>query len=220
MNPSQFLQQFQELESNNSQVKIKSENKLLKYINFCLNHNQTKKIKFKTNHHHILPKCYFGDYSKLNNFSWNGTHLLHKDHYTAHYLLIEALDDFKMLYGFYRMNFQDVNPNKLIIEDLIPSEKFQHISEEAIRKMSETRKGVLKSKEWSKKIGEAQLGSKNHRYGKKNSEASNLKRSQTLSGNINGPQKIVKCPHCNKEGGISVMKRWHFENCRGIEPNP
>lgn len=25
--------------------------------------------------------------------------------------------------------------------------------------------------------------------------------------------KIIKCPHCNKEGG-SVMKRWHFNNCK------
>jgi hypothetical protein len=22
------------------------------------------------------------------------------------------------------------------------------------------------------------------------------------------------CPHCNKEGKGSVMKRWHFNNCK------
>ncbi len=26
-------------------------------------------------------------------------------------------------------------------------------------------------------------------------------------------QKIVICPYCCKEGGISAMKRWHFDNC-------
>jgi hypothetical protein len=26
-------------------------------------------------------------------------------------------------------------------------------------------------------------------------------------------QKIVTCPHCNKSGGISRMKQWHFDNC-------
>lgn len=27
-------------------------------------------------------------------------------------------------------------------------------------------------------------------------------------------QPIVKCPHCDKQGGQSLMKRWHFENCK------
>lgn len=24
----------------------------------------------------------------------------------------------------------------------------------------------------------------------------------------------IQCPHCNKEGNISNMKRWHFDNCK------
>jgi hypothetical protein len=27
-------------------------------------------------------------------------------------------------------------------------------------------------------------------------------------------QSIVKCPHCEKEGGINTMKQWHFERCK------
>ena len=27
-------------------------------------------------------------------------------------------------------------------------------------------------------------------------------------------QEKIVCPHCGKEGGNSVMKRWHFENCK------
>jgi hypothetical protein len=27
---------------------------------------------------------------------------------------------------------------------------------------------------------------------------------------------IVKCPHCDKEGGSRAMNRWHFDNCRNI----
>lgn len=27
-------------------------------------------------------------------------------------------------------------------------------------------------------------------------------------------KKIVKCPHCDKIGGESVMKRWHFDKCK------
>jgi len=28
------------------------------------------------------------------------------------------------------------------------------------------------------------------------------------------PHKTIKCPHCNKIGGIPAMKRWHFDNCK------
>lgn len=27
-------------------------------------------------------------------------------------------------------------------------------------------------------------------------------------------QEKVKCPHCNKEGGVGNMKRYHFDNCK------
>lgn len=27
---------------------------------------------------------------------------------------------------------------------------------------------------------------------------------------------VVRCPHCNKEGGQANMTRWHFNNCRSI----
>jgi hypothetical protein len=26
-------------------------------------------------------------------------------------------------------------------------------------------------------------------------------------------QPTIECPHCHKIGGISLMKRWHFDNC-------
>jgi hypothetical protein len=28
------------------------------------------------------------------------------------------------------------------------------------------------------------------------------------------PKQKIECPHCHKIGGINMMKRWHFENCR------
>ena len=27
------------------------------------------------------------------------------------------------------------------------------------------------------------------------------------------PQKTIVCPYCNKVGGYSGMKRYHFDNC-------
>jgi len=32
--------------------------------------------------------------------------------------------------------------------------------------------------------------------------------------NLSGPREVVKCPHCDKDGGINVMKRWHFDKCK------
>jgi len=35
-----------------------------------------------------------------------------------------------------------------------------------------------------------------------------------VMGRIGNPQKKLTCPHCNKVGGINVMHRWHFTNCK------
>ena len=29
---------------------------------------------------------------------------------------------------------------------------------------------------------------------------------------------VITCPHCNKSGGLTSMKRWHFEKCTGNRP--
>ena len=53
-------------------------------------------------------------------------------------------------------------------------------------------------------------------FGSIQSEESNRKRSQTLKGKKKPASfmKKVKCPHCEKEGIRSNMKRWHFDNCK------
>lgn len=47
--------------------------------------------------------------------------------------------------------------------------------------------------------------------GKKQSEETKLKRSQSLIG-----VKKIKytCPHCNLFGGGGAMKQWHFDKCK------
>jgi len=34
---------------------------------------------------------------------------------------------------------------------------------------------------------------------------------------LNYKHKIVTCPKCNTTGGITSMKRWHFDNCTGAK---
>jgi len=61
-----------------------------------------------------------------------------------------------------------------------------------------------------------------------------LKISKSLTGLVRGPQSQARrelssislkgrrqatltCPHCNKSGGISAMKRHHFDNCKSVK---
>jgi hypothetical protein len=85
---------------------------------------------------------------------------------------------------------------------------------ETRQKMSEAAKGVPKSDEHRQKISEAQKGENNHNFGKEVSPETRQKLSEANKGVPLGPQEQVQCPHCGKIGGISNMKRWHFDNCK------
>lgn len=54
---------------------------------------------------------------------------------------------------------------------------------------------------WRKNMSKSQKG-KNVTWGNKISESHKH------------PQKKVKCPYCEIEGGNEIMKRWHFERCK------
>ena len=54
-------------------------------------------------------------------------------------------------------------------------------------------------------------GENNPMYGKTLSEETRRKLSETRKG-ISQPK--ITCPHCMKTGGISSMKRYHFDNCK------
>jgi group I intron endonuclease len=114
-------------------------------------------------------------------------------------------------------------------------------SDETRQKISEANKGVPKSDEHKQKISEAKTGENHHMFGKNHSDETKLKMSEAQTGENNpmygkehsdetrqkmseahkgvpkGPQEQVECPHCGKIGGISAMKRWHFDNCKNEE---
>jgi len=54
----------------------------------------------------------------------------------------------------------------------------------------------------------------NANRGKKLSEETKRKLSESQKGIKRGPMEIITCPHCGKSGGNSPMKQWHFDNCR------
>jgi hypothetical protein len=124
----------------NSDLKIISKEKLIKYVEFCIENDQQEKIKFKTSHHHILPQAKglpFKNFSNLKENFWNGTHLLHKDHYYAHWLLCESVDHYSIISSFYAMNYKDLRNKRLKECELISPEEFQVIKEKKLRMHSE-----------------------------------------------------------------------------------
>ena len=111
-----------------SKIKIKSEEKLIEYIDYCLVNSIEDKIKFKSSLHHILPKAKdcFPKYINENKYQ---VHLLHKHHYYAHYILTEAIETYSQHSAFCAMNNKDIN-NRITKSDLIPLDEFQIIQEQ------------------------------------------------------------------------------------------
>ena len=80
---------FYTLKSKLLSLNIFEDNEYLdKYVDLILLNKDTKKEKFKTQKHHIIPRCYF-KYGKLNvdDSLENLVNLTYKDHILAHYYL-------------------------------------------------------------------------------------------------------------------------------------
>lgn len=82
-----------------------------------------------------------------------------------------------------------------------------------------------------KKMSEAakkRVGEKNNFFGKSHTKETRAKigrESKKRAKAIydiriekgNHPNSKVICPHCNKEGQMRAMKRWHFSNCKKLQ---
>lgn len=67
--------------------------------------------------------------------------------------------------------------------------------------------GWIVSDSRKKKLSEKMKGDKNPMWGKDHSEEA--KEKIRAANNV-----YVICPYCSKEGKNSIMKRWHFDNCK------
>jgi len=91
--------------------------------------------------------------------------------------------------------------------------KSTHPDKETRRKLSESRRGRKigpLSEEHRLKLSESLKGNKNC-VGKKLSEEHRRKLSESMKQII---RPKVECPFCGKVGGISLMTRYHFDNCK------
>lgn len=85
------------------------------------------------------------------------------------------------------------------------------LSDEHKSKLSATSKGKPKTSNHKSNISKPLKG-----RSKTQSHIQNL--SASLKGipahNKGVSDAIIVCPHCNKSGGTSAMKRWHFDKCK------
>lgn len=70
----------------------------------------------------------------------------------------------------------------------------EEFKEDRRKHMLENNPGKNKSEETKKRISEAKKG--------------------TPSKTKGIPREVVTCPHCGKTGGVGIMYRWHFNNCK------
>jgi hypothetical protein len=76
-------------------------------------------------------------------------------------------------------------------------------------------KGKSHSDDSKLKMSEAKINNPTKYWlGKERDDETKLKISKSKKGI---PHKKVKCPHCNTEGGIAIMHRFHFDKCKRIK---
>ena len=93
------------------------------------------------------------------------------------------------------------------------------------KKMSNSKTGwfdLLSEEEqqnYKRKMSESCSGDKNGMFNKKHSLETRKKIGDSNRGKtrIIGPQDKIECIYCGVFGGKSIMKRWHFDNCKEKE---
>lgn len=194
--------------------------------------NLIKKAKSRTNLnenieiHHIIPRCMGGSDEKENL-----VRLTTREHFIAH-LLLSKLHGGKLTYTLYLMSGRKGCTNRKYKELRDAFIIMIKSNEERSIKISKSLTGVLKSKEHRERYKksrangagwvcpehkkqtqkETMKGEGNPMWGRTHDE-----NARSIISEANKQQ--ITCPHCGKVGGIAIMKRWHFDNCKQ-SPNP
>ena len=153
-------------------------NYLEKYINLILDNLNTPKEKYKTQCHHIIPKCYFKNNNlSIDDSSNNKVNLLYKDHILAHYYL--CLCTKNKLY--YQMTIAFTNLSKGKNGFQLNLDEYQQLYEDRKEYSSSLRQGKSGTK-WTE---EHRLKFIKSRTGKPSnmSEENRLKQSQRAKNN-------------------------------------
>ena len=178
--------------------------------------------------HHILPKSLkMGGEKDKENIVF----LTAREHFICHWLLIKMIREIefkrKMAYALHKMLH---SKNKFQNRYIPKSKTYELVRVEVNSKLTGEKRGP-NSVESNKQRSLTMMGqnsgpkSESHRLklamaniGKKRLKESIEKQIKSTNGVSQGPQPLMQCPHCLKEGGRSNMKRYHFENCKFRSP--
>lgn len=177
-----------------------------KYCNLININKETKKEKFKTQKHHIIPKCYYR-YKKLeiDNSVQNLVNLQHKDHALAHYYLCLCISDKRLRHALIsalifitNSKLEQITEVDLIKflpyyqtlcelrnkyrSELYKDKKKGPFTEEHKQKLSLAHKGYKPSVLTKEKISKANKGKHYHNIGRKWSEETKQKMSKSKKG--------------------------------------
>lgn len=184
---------------------------LQKYLDLILANSKTTKEKYKTNCHHILPRCYFKLLDlPVDNSKANLVNLSHKDHLLAHYYLYScATGKFKLLnsISFKYIETKSQLPVEKILENL---DVYQQLCSDVKEQNSKVRLGKSNphTKEWNKKISEANKGKKLSDETKQ--KLSKINRGKKLTG-----QALYNVQHGDRTNLFAAFKtKEHREKCR------
>lgn len=178
-----------------------------------------------TERHHIIPKSLGG-----SNRKDNIVRLYPREHFVCHLLLAKIHPKHRgMQFALFKMSrykkykvtgrlYEKIREEyaKFLSADVerasIISEKLKGVpkSPEHIKAWKESRKqgaGWVCSDEKKMHLSQMMVGENNPNYGKPHTEESVRKIKEA------NEQKI-ECPYCANVGGIAIMKRWHFDNCK------
>jgi hypothetical protein len=197
-----------------SKIEIIDESILIEYINFCTKNNEQKHTTHKTARHHILPQCKFlpfALYSDLNINYWNGVYLTHDNHYIAHSMLHDAINNFYIGSAWHHMS----NINKFTTNgvDLISRDEYKRLQEKANMQNS------IRMSKWCKEVDE---------NGITNIQKSHIKRVESGYNDIdenglNAHQRIaIKSASTMKEkdeNGMSIYEKSFIKAKKTMKEN-
>lgn len=191
-----------------------------------------------TEKHHVIPRALGGNDDSSNIVVFTG-----REHFIAH-LLLAKIHGGSMWHAAHMMSNMKRYTNRKyekVREEHAKQVSLKHSGKVV---SEETRLKISENKERSAKISQSLKGrpkSEEHKEAYKQarlagggwivSEEQKRKVSEKLSGQGNpmwgkthneearkiiseANKQKVSCPHCGKTGGIAIMKRWHFDNCK------
>lgn len=157
--------------------------------------NKRKNKKDGYEIHHIIPRS-MGGSDHQNNLIY----LTPREHYTAHHILARLYGG-SLASAFWYMSTIRNHDNKITCRQYATAKSLLN---EVLQAVHVGRKHTPEALE---KMRLTHLGQKAWNKGKphRRNHLANLRAVHCVQ---------VTCPHCDKTGGASAMKRWHFNNCK------